>query len=119
MDNRFTGIHCKSESFLSTMWVIAGFPYLMYGQDASDTKKVNTMALLRSINVEPEIVNNTKCEMNYACLSGKAVCDVEPFVDREVQLLRCNDERTCAFKKKYQGRFICTCPVNMASLNLN
>ena len=91
----------------------------MYVRGESITKKVNTMALLRSINVEPEIVNNTKCDMKYACLSGKAVCDVEPFVDREVQLLRCKDERSGAFKKKYQGWIICTCPVNMASLNLN
>jgi hypothetical protein len=104
---------------LSTGFVIAGIPYFLYVEAASITKKVMTMALLRSMNVEPEIVNNTKCDMNYACLLGKAVCDVEPFVDREVQLLRCKDERSCAFKKKYQGRIICTCPVNMASLNLN
>jgi len=80
---------------------------------------VKTMPFIRSMNVEPEIVKKTQCDMNYACLSGKAVCNVEPFVDRDVQLLRCKDERSCTFKKKYQGRFICTCPVNMASLNLN
>ncbi len=77
------------------------------------------MALLRTMNVEPEIVSNTKCDLNYACLSGEAVCDVELFEDREMQLLRCKDERSCAFKKKYQGHFICTCPVNKASLNIN
>jgi len=77
------------------------------------------MALLRSMNVEPEIVNSTACDKNYACLSGKAMCHVEPFVDREVQLLWCKDESSCAHKKKYQGRYICTCPVNMASLNLS
>ena len=98
---------------------MAGVQHFLYVESRSITKKVKTMALLRSMNVEPEIVNNTPCDMNYACLSGKAVCDVEPFVDREVQLLRCKDERSCAHKKKYQGRFICTCPVNMASLNLN
>ena len=98
---------------------MAGIRYFLYVQGESITKKVNTMALLRSMNVEPEIISNTQCDMNYACLSGKAVCDVEPFVDREVQLLRCKDERSCAFKKKYLGRFICTCPVNMASLHLN
>ena len=98
---------------------MADFQYFMYVHHNPITKKVNTMALLRSINVEPEIVSNTQCDMNYACLSGKVVCDVEPFVDREVQLLRCKNERSCVHKKKYQGRFICTCPVNMASLNLN
>ena len=77
------------------------------------------MALLRSMNVEPEIISSTQCDMNYACLSGKAVCDEEPFVDREVQLLRCKDERSCAFKKSYQGLFICTCPVNRASFRIN
>jgi len=77
------------------------------------------MALLRSVNVEPEIVNKTQCDMNYACLSGKAVCNVEPYEDRDVQILRCRDERSCAFKKNYQGLFICTCPVNRASFGLN
>jgi len=77
------------------------------------------MALTRSMNVEPEIVNNTRCDMNYACLSGKSVCNVEPFVDRELQLLRCRDERSCAFKRNYQGQFICSCPVNRASFGFN
>jgi hypothetical protein len=78
------------------------------------------MALIRSMNVEPEIVNKTKCDMNFACLSGRAVCsDLEPFMDRDVQLLRCRDKRSCNFKKKYQGRFICTCPVNIASFSNN
>ena len=77
------------------------------------------MALPRSMNVEPGIVKKTQCEMNYACLSGKAVCNVEPFVDRELQLLRCRDERACAFKRKYQGKSICSCPVNRASFGFN
>ena len=77
------------------------------------------MALIRSMNVEPEIVSNTQCDMKYACLSGKSVCNVEPFMERDVQLLRCKEDRSCAFKKKYQGWFICTCPVNKASLNIN
>ena len=85
--------------------------------EASITGKVKTMALLRSINVEPAIVYKTQCDMHYACLTSKAVCKVEPFVDRDVQLLRCQDERSCAFKKKYQGRFICTCPVQKAAFS--
>jgi len=75
------------------------------------------MALLRSTNVEPEIVKTTQCDLNYACLSDKTVCHVEPFEDRDVQLLRCKDERACAFKKKYQGRILCTCPVKRASFS--
>lgn len=98
---------------------MAGIPDFLYVGCASLTRKVKTMTLLRSMHVEPEIVQNTHCDMNYGCLSGKTLCDVEPFVDRDVQLLRCNNERSCAHKKKYQGRFICTCPVNRASLNLN
>ena len=77
------------------------------------------MALIRSMNVEPEIMNNTRCDMNYACLSEKAVCSVEPFEDRELQLLRCREERPCAFKRNYQGQFICSCPVNRASFGFN
>ena len=77
------------------------------------------MALTKSMNVEPEIVKKTQCDMNNACLSRKAVCNVEPFVDRDVELLRCREERSCAFKRKYQGQFICTCPVNRASFGFN
>jgi hypothetical protein len=77
------------------------------------------MAFKRSMNVDPEIVKKTQCDMNYACLSGEAVCDVEPFVDRDLPLLRCRDERSCAFKRKYLGWFICSCPVNRASFGLN
>ena len=57
--------------------------------------------------------------MNYACLSGTTVCQVEPFLDRDVQVLRCRDERSCAFRRKYRGMFICSCPVNRASFGLN
>jgi len=77
------------------------------------------MALTRSMNVEPAIINKTQCELNYACLTGKDTCRVEPFLDRDVQLLRCMDERSCAYRKNYQGRSICTCPVNRASFSLN
>jgi hypothetical protein len=77
------------------------------------------MTFSRSMNVEPEIVTNTPCKMNHACLSEKSVCNVEPFMDRELQLLRCKDERSCAFKRKYQGQFICSCPVNKASFGFN
>lgn len=71
------------------------------------------------MDIEPEIVNNTPCDMNFACLSGKAVCNVEPFVDRDVQFLRCKDDRSCAYKKKYLGWYICSCPVNIASFGVN
>ena len=77
------------------------------------------MAYLRTMNVEPEIIAKTQCDMNYACLSGKDKCNAEPFVDRDVQLLRCRDERSCAFKKKYLGQFICSCPVNIAAFGIN
>lgn len=77
------------------------------------------MALIRSMTVEPAIVSGTKCDRNYACLSDKSACKVEPFMDRELQLLRCRDERTCAYKRSYQGQFICTCPVNRASFGMN
>lgn len=77
------------------------------------------MGFTRSMHVEPAIVTATRCDMNYACLSGNSVCKVEPFQDRDLLLLRCRDERTCAFKRNYRGQFICTCPVNKASFNLN
>jgi hypothetical protein len=93
--------------------------YFRYVQLAALTEKVTTMALTRTMHVEPGIIEKTPCEMNYACLSGKAVCRVELFIDRDVQLLRCRDERSCAFRKYYQGRHICTCPVNRAAFSLN
>lgn len=78
-----------------------------------------TMTLIRSLTVDPDIVSTTQCELNYACLSGKAVCDVERYEYRDVQLLRCRDERSCAYRKNYQGLSICTCPVNRASAGIN
>ena len=77
------------------------------------------MASIKSMNVDPVIVSKTKCDMHYVCLSDKDACDVEPFVDRELQLLRCKEERSCAYKRKYQGRFICSCPVNRAAYGYN
>ena len=91
----------------------------MYVQVASITRKEKTMALIRSMNVEPEIVNSTQCNMKHACLSGKTVCKVEPYLERDVQLLRCMDDRACTFKKNYKGWHICTCPVNRASFGVN
>jgi hypothetical protein len=98
---------------------MAGLVYFRYVQAAAIIQKVTTMALTRCMHVDPEIISKTRCDMNYACLSGTAVCRVEPFLDRDVQLLRCRDERSCAFRKSYQGRYICTCPVNRATFSLN
>ena len=77
------------------------------------------MALIKSMNVDPEIVNKTQCDMNRTSLSGEATCNAEPFVDRDVEFLRCRNKRSCAFKRKYQGQLICTCPVNRASFGFN
>jgi hypothetical protein len=96
-----------------------GVPHLMYVQATAKRERGKTMTLVKSMNVEPEIVNKTHCDMGYGCLSGKAVCNVELYVDRDLQLLRCRDERSCTFKRNYQGWFICTCPVNRAAFNLN
>jgi hypothetical protein len=93
--------------------------HFRYVEAAAITKKVKTMALIRSMHVAPELVINTRCDMNHACLSGKSVCHVEHFLDRDVQLLRCMEERTCAYKKNYQRWHLCTCPVNRASFGLN
>jgi hypothetical protein len=101
------------------MPVMDGFVYFRYVGATAISEKVTTMALTRSMHVEPEIINSTRCDMNYACLTGKTVCQVEPFIDRDVQLLRCRDERSCAYRKNFQGRFICTCPVNRALFSLN
>ena len=49
------------------------------------------MPVNRSMNVEPEILNKTQCDMNYACLSSEGVCNAEFYLDRDVQLLRCRD----------------------------
>jgi hypothetical protein len=76
------------------------------------------MAIGRTGHVGPDILKNTPCELNHACLSGM-VCRVEPFIDRDVQLLRCRDERQCAFKRACGRLFVCTCPVNRAAHGLN
>ena len=93
--------------------------HFRYVETAAITKKVKTMALIRSMHVEPELVNDTRCDRQHACLSGNPVCHVEHYLDRDVQLLRCMEERACAFKRNYQGWHICTCPVNKASHGLN
>ena len=77
------------------------------------------MANTRNINVEHGIVSKTKCDRNHACLSDEQMCYVEPFVDRDVPVLICRNERACAYKKKYLQWFICSCPVNLASYSLN
>ena len=86
---------------------------------ADEQERGKTMALIRNINVEHEIVNKTQCDMNYACLSEKIVCNVEPYLERDVQFLRCMEQRSCAFKKSFKRWLICTCPVNVASYSLN
>jgi hypothetical protein len=77
------------------------------------------MPVNKSMNVEPEILNKTQCDLNYACLSSEGVCNAEPYLDRDVQLLRCRDDRKCAYRKKYQGLYICSCPVNRAAYGVN
>ena len=86
---------------------------------ADEQEGGKTMALIRNINVEHEIVNKTQCDMDYACLSEKIVCNVEPYLERDVQFLRCMEQRSCAFKKSFKRWLICTCPVNVASYSLN
>jgi hypothetical protein len=96
--------------------MMAGVAHFLYFRVVLSRKRGKTMAFFRSMNVEPGILNTTPCDNNFACLSGKDVCNVEPYEDRDVQLLICKDDRTCAFIKNYQGLLICTCPVNRASL---
>ena len=107
------------DSFLLTRIAVDGIAHFRYVEFAAVTRKVKTMTLTRSINVDPDIISKTPCDMHYACLSGESVCQVEPFIDRDVQLLHCREERSCAFRKQYLGRFICTCPVNRAAFSLN
>ncbi len=77
------------------------------------------MTLPRSRNIDSDIIVNTRCDLNYACLSDKSVCNAEPFLDRDLQLLRCRSERSCVHRKKYRAFSICTCPVNRASFGIN
>ena len=77
------------------------------------------MTLLKNVNVEPEIFNRTQCDMNFACLSDAGVCNAELYLDRDVEVLRCREERACRYRRKYLDLHICTCPVNRAAFNLN
>ena len=73
------------------------------------------MALHKSMQVGPDIISNTQCDMNFACLTGEDPCKVEAFVDRDLPLLRCRDDRQCNYRKKYQDWHLCTCPVKVAA----
>lgn len=77
------------------------------------------MTIIRNRHIDHGILSTTRCDLQYACLSSETLCNVEPFEDRDVQLLRCKDERTCAYRRQYRDRFICTCPVNRASYGIN
>ena len=77
------------------------------------------MTLIKSMNVDPEILKETLSDHDYACPSGEAACNAELFVDRELELLRCKEESACEFKRNYNGQFICTCPVSKASFSRN
>jgi len=112
-------VHCDLDSFLLTIKVMDRIVHFRYVEAAAIPKKVKTMTLIRSMHVDPELIKNTRCDMHHACLSGKSVCHVEHYLDRDVQLLRCMEDRACAFKRNYQGWPICTCPVNRASFGLN
>jgi hypothetical protein len=117
--NQLVIISCELESVLYAKLIMDSVPHFMYFQRCLPQERGKTMTLIRSMNVEPAILSKTQCDMKYGCLSGKPVCNnVEPYIDRDVQLLRCKDERSCAFKKNYQGLIICTCPVNRASFSI-
>ena len=96
---------------------IEGTSNFMYVQRIRLAGRISTMALSRNTHVEPGIINSTRCDSNHACLTDKTACKVEPFIDRDVLLLRCHDKRACVHKRKYLGWTICTCPVNIASHN--
>ena len=74
---------------------MAAARHFRYVRVATITKQVKTMTLPRSRDVDPEIIMNTQCDLNYACLSDNSVCHAEPFLERDVQLLRCRNERSC------------------------
>lgn len=112
-------IRCELESLLSDGLLIDGAPYFRYVRGVLAPTRGMTMTLTRSMTIEPEIINKTPCDNNFACLSEKNVCNVEPYEDRDVQILICKDERSCVFRKNYLGWVICTCPVNRAALIRN
>lgn len=91
---------------------------MLYFEVQLKKKQVTTMTYSRNGQVGSDLLNNTPCDLQHACLRGSA-CNAEPFVDRDVPLLRCRDERACAFRRPYGKLSICTCPVNRASFGLN
>ena len=39
-----------------------------------------------------------------------SLCDTQLFYDRDIQLLRCNEEKQCPYKSFYNNMTICDCP---------
>lgn len=44
--------------------------------------------------------------------TDKSKCNTQLFYDRDVELLRCNEEKNCSHKQYYNNMTICTCPRN-------
>ncbi len=72
------------------------------------------MAHVASTNLNPKLFETVQCGEDFACLEDEAVCKVEYFVDREVELARCLDSRACVYKTQYGSSLVCTCPVKKA-----
>lgn len=76
------------------------------------------MSLPTYHNIAEDIIQQTQCEYNHACLHNTDQCKVQLTEDRDVIFLRCLNENQCIHKYNYSGMQICKCPVQRAAHSL-
>jgi hypothetical protein len=46
-----------------------------------------------------------------------SLCNTQQFLDRDVELIRCDESRQCEYKRYYNKMVICTCPAAKKQVN--
>jgi hypothetical protein len=62
-------------------------------------------------DIDAEILCGGQCQFDHACLTDWSMCRTEWFLDRDVELLRCLNDRKCRYRARYGNMFLCMCPV--------
>lgn len=70
-----------------------------------------------SSRISLDIMQQTRCDLDFACLTDASVCQTEAFLDRDLPLIKCLNERDCHYKTVYGKKTVCSCPVQRARLS--